>query len=46
MRTLIQNAAIFDGSGSAPQLGSVAVEDERIVAVAFGRDAIAAEPGD
>ena len=46
MRTLIRNAAIFDGTGSDPVLGSVAVEGDRIVAVELGADAIPAAPGD
>lgn len=36
MRTIIANARIFDGSGSAPFAGSVAIEGNRIAEVAHG----------
>jgi imidazolonepropionase-like amidohydrolase len=36
MRTIIANARIFDGTGSKPFPGSVAVEDNRIVEVSHG----------
>lgn len=41
MRTLIRQARIFDGSGSAARLGSVLIDGDRISAVAFGEDALA-----
>lgn len=46
MRTLIRDARIFDGTGSAPQPGSVLVEGNRIVRVATGADALAGESAD
>ena len=46
MRTLIRNAAIFDGTGSPAAIGCVTVEGDRIVAVETGRDSIAAAPDD
>ena len=33
MKTLIKNARIVDGSGNKSYMGSVLIEDERIVAV-------------
>lgn len=44
MRTVIHNVRIFDGTGSAPYAGSVAVEGDRIVTVTA--DMIAAGPED
>ncbi len=41
MRTLIRDARIFDGTGSAPQTGSVLVEGNRIARVALGSGALA-----
>lgn len=41
MRTLIRNAQIFDGTGSALQAGSVLVDGNRILVVALGADALA-----
>ncbi|MBC2666792.1 amidohydrolase family protein [Novosphingobium flavum] len=46
MRTLIRNARIFDGSGAAPQVGSVLVEGNRIARLAYGDDALAGEAAD
>lgn len=46
MRTLIRDARIFDGNGSAPQTGSVLVEGNHIVRVAFGTGALADEAAD
>ncbi len=46
MRQLITNARIFDGSGSAPQLGAVAVEGDRIRELAWGAPGLAERPGD
>lgn len=46
MRTLIRDAQIFDGSGSAPQRGSVLVEGNRIQKVALGADGLADETAD
>jgi imidazolonepropionase-like amidohydrolase len=37
-RTIFTGATIFDGTGSAPAVGDVAVEDGRIVDVAVGLD--------
>jgi len=44
MRTIIANARIFDGTGSEPFTGSVAIEGARITEVSTG--SIAAAPGD
>ena len=38
-RTLISGGAVFDGSGSAPELADVLIEGDRIVAVGTGLDA-------
>lgn len=46
MRTLIRDARIFDGSGSALQSGAVLVEGNRIAAVALGPDALAGTDAD
>lgn len=41
MRTLIRNARIFDGTGTALRAGSVLVDGNRIAQVALGDDALA-----
>jgi len=46
MRTLIRDARIFDGSGSALQTGSVLVDGNRIARVGYGDDALAEESAD
>ena len=46
MRTLIRDARIFDGSGSALQTGSVLVDGNRIDRVALGDRALADEAAD
>lgn len=46
MRTLIRDARIFDGTGSASQRGSVLVDGNHIAKVAFGDDALAGEEAD
>ena len=44
MRTIINNASIFDGTGDALKAGSVAVEDKHIVLIS--EQPIEAQPGD
>ena len=44
MRTIINNANIFDGSGSALFAGSVAVEDNRIIEISA--QPLSGQPGD
>ena len=46
MRTLIRDARIFDGTGSAAQPGAVLVEGNRISRVALGSGALADVPAD
>lgn len=46
MRTLIRDARIFDGIGSAPEAGSVLIEGNRIVRVERGSGALADSPAD
>ena len=46
MRTLIRGARVFDGSGEAARPGSVLVDQDRIVAVAYGEDALAGVAAD
>lgn len=46
MRTLIRDARIFDGSGSASQVGSVLIEGNRIARVELGSGALADTPAD
>lgn len=46
MRTLIRNAQIFDGTGSAAQAGAVLVDGTTIAAVGYGADALASETAD
>ena len=45
MRQIIRNARIFDGSGSDPRLGAVAVDGERIAELAWGEERLE-RPGD
>ena len=46
MRTLIGDALIFDGTGSALQCGSILVDGNRIAKVALGAGALADETAD
>jgi len=46
MQTLIRDARIFTGTGSALETGSVLVEGNRIIRVALGAGALAAETAD
>ena len=46
MRTVIRDARIFDGSGSALRAGDVLVEGNRIAAVAYAPDAVAVQNAD
>lgn len=46
MQTLIRDARIFTGTGSALETGSVLVEGNRIMRVALGAGALAAETAD
>jgi imidazolonepropionase-like amidohydrolase len=46
MRILIRDAQIFDGTGTAPQRGSVLVDGNRIAQVAQGADTLSGETVD
>lgn len=46
MRTLIRDARIFDGSGNAPQVGSVLIDGQHIARVELGVGALAAAAAD
>ncbi|MBA15300.1 MAG: amidohydrolase [Sphingomonas sp.] len=46
MRTLIRDAQIFDGTGTASRRGSALVDGNQITRVGFGEDALAGEDAD
>lgn len=46
MRTMIRNARIFDGSGTAARTGSVLVDGQLIARIGWGEDALAGEAAD
>jgi imidazolonepropionase-like amidohydrolase len=46
MRHLIRNVSIFDGTGTAPERGTLVVTGDRIESITRGDAAVATKPGD